>query len=67
MNWDTKYLWIAWRAALAGAPARLTARFAVERHKDDSAFREEYEFMKTPLEAKTKQYSYCLLVHHNHR
>jgi hypothetical protein len=56
VDYKPKYLWIAWRAALAGAPspALLTARFAAERYKDDTTFREEYEFMKTLLEAKTK-------------
>lgn len=47
LDYKPKYYWIAWRAALAGAPehALMTAKLAAERFKDDPAFVEEAAFM----------------------
>jgi hypothetical protein len=48
LNYKPKYYWIAWRAALNGAPqhALKVAEFAKNEFKDDLSFTEEYEFMK---------------------
>jgi hypothetical protein len=51
VDYKPKYFWIAWRAALNKAPtqALMAAKMAAERFKDDSAFTEEYGFMKALL------------------
>jgi len=48
LNYKPKYYWIAWRAALNGAPqhALKVAEFAKNEFKDDLSFTEEYAFMK---------------------
>lgn len=48
VDYKPKYFWIAWRAALNGAPehALMAAKLAAERFKDDPSFAEEYAFMK---------------------
>jgi hypothetical protein len=48
LNYKPKYYWIAWRAALNGAPqhALKVAEFAKNEFKDDLSFTEEYDFMK---------------------
>jgi len=48
LNYKPKYFWIAWRAALNGAPqhALKVAEFAKNEFKDDLSFAEEYDFMK---------------------
>lgn len=48
VDYKPKYFWIAWRAALSGAPehALMAAKLAAERFKDDPSFAEEYEFMR---------------------
>jgi hypothetical protein len=52
VDYKPKYFWIAWRAAVSGAPrqALMAARLAAERFADDQAFSEEYAFMRTLLE-----------------
>jgi hypothetical protein len=56
LNYKPKYYWIAWRAALSGAPkhALMVAEMAATEFKDDPSFTEEYEFMKAVLEPKEK-------------
>ena len=51
VDYKPKYFWIAWRAALNKAPqqALMAAQLAAERFKDDSAFTEEYGFMRALL------------------
>lgn len=48
LNYKPKWYWIAWRAALNGAPqhALKVAEAAKNEFKDDLSFTEEYEFMK---------------------
>jgi hypothetical protein len=48
LNYKPLYFWIAWEAALAGAPehALRTAELAAAEFPDDPAFLEEYRFME---------------------
>lgn len=48
LDYKPKYFWIAWRAALNGAPehALMAAKRAAERFKDDPSFAEEFQFMQ---------------------
>jgi hypothetical protein len=70
LNYKPKWYWIAWRAALNGAPqhALKVAEMAKNEFKDDLSFAEEHAFMKkvfdqpaktpgslTPAPAATKQ------------
>jgi tetratricopeptide (TPR) repeat protein len=52
-NYKPKWFWIAWRAALNGAPqhALMVAEMAKNEFKDDLSFAEEYEYMKTLFDA----------------
>ncbi len=52
LDYKPKYFWIAWRAALNGAPkhALMVAKLAAERFADDKDFAEEYAFMRTLLD-----------------
>ena len=52
LDYKPKYFWIAWRAALTGAPrhALMVAELAAKQFKDDPSFTEEYAFMKQVLE-----------------
>jgi hypothetical protein len=54
LNYKPKYYWIAWRAALNGAPkhALMVAKLAAQEFKDDSSFTEEYEFMQKVFESQ---------------
>ncbi len=47
-DYKPKYFWIAWRAALAEAPAHalMAAELAAKRFADDPAFQEELRFME---------------------
>jgi hypothetical protein len=56
LDYKPKYFWIAWRAALGGAPehALMTAKLAADRFKDDPSFSEEYEFMRGVLKPAVK-------------
>ena len=51
VDYKPKYFWIAWRAALNGAPqqALMAARLAAERFPDDVAFTAEYGYMRSLL------------------
>ena len=51
VDYQPKYFWIAWRAALSGAPrqALMAATLAVERFPTATAFSEELEYMRTLL------------------
>jgi hypothetical protein len=48
LNYKPKWFWIAWRAALNGAPqhALLVGEMAKNEYKDDLSFTEEYDYMK---------------------
>ncbi|MBA3936758.1 MAG: hypothetical protein H0X38_04795 [Planctomycetes bacterium] len=52
VDYKPKYYWIAWRAALTGAPrhALMVAELAAKQFKDDPSFTEEFVFMKKVLE-----------------
>ncbi|MBA2479227.1 MAG: hypothetical protein H0V44_01090 [Planctomycetes bacterium] len=56
LNYKPKYFLIAWRAALNHAPrhALMVGEMAATEFKDDPAFIEEYDFMKTVLEQPAK-------------
>ncbi|MBA3709731.1 MAG: hypothetical protein H0W83_13035 [Planctomycetes bacterium] len=56
LNYKPKYFWIAWRAALNHAPrhALMVGEMAASEFKDDPAFTEEYDFMKSVLEQPAK-------------
>ncbi len=56
LNYKPKYYWIAWRAALNGAPqhALKAAEAAKNEFKDDLSFTEEYDFMKLLFEQPVK-------------
>ncbi len=49
LNYKPMYFWIAWNAALSGAGehALLTAELAANEFREDAAFAEEYEFMRS--------------------
>jgi tetratricopeptide (TPR) repeat protein len=55
VDYQPKYFWIAWRAALAKAPrqALMAAKLAAERFPHDTAFQEEYDFMRALLAPAT--------------
>ena len=56
LNYKPKYYWIAWRAALNGAPqhALKVAEAAKNEFKDDLSFTEEYDFMKALFDQPVK-------------
>ena len=53
LNYKPKWFWIAWRAALNGAPqhALVVAEMAKNEFKDDLSFTEEYDYMKKLFDA----------------